>query len=108
MSPRTQKHWAKDRLMKAKFLVAVLITASLASAVACAQRSLPEKPTYSHSELIHLIHTSHSQEQFKELSDYFDRKQQEYVQKSETERIELNRRLAAPCLSPKYPTPVDT
>jgi|SRR5580658_7830 hypothetical protein len=94
--------------MKAKFLVAVLITASLASTVARAQSGLPDKPTYSHSELRHLIHTAHSPEQFNALADYFDRKQKEYIQKSAAEKIELDRRLAAPTLSPKYPTPVDT
>ena len=94
--------------MKAKFLVTVLITASFASTIARAQSSLPDEPAYSHSELKRLIHTAHSPEQFNALADYFGRKQQEYVRKSAAEKIELNRRLAAPYLSPKYPTPVDT
>lgn len=94
--------------MKAKFLVRVLITASLVSAVACGQSSLPDKPTYPHSEVNHLMHTANSPEQFNALADYFGQKQKEYLQKSENEKIELNRRLAAPYLSPKYPTPVDT
>lgn len=94
--------------MKAKFLVTVLITGSLASTVAGAQSSLADKPTYSHSELKHLIHTAHSPEQFNALADYFSRKQAEYLQKSADEKVELDRRLAAPNLSPKYPTPVDT
>jgi hypothetical protein len=94
--------------MKAEFLVTVLITASLASAVARAQSSLPDKPTYSDSGLRHMIHTAHSPEQFNALADYFGRKQKEYLQKSAAEQIELNRRIAARYVSPKYPTPVDS
>lgn len=93
--------------MKAKSLVTVLITASLAFTVARAQSDLPDKPAYPDSEIKDLIHTAHSPEQFSALADYFDRKQKEYMQKSANEKIVLNRRLAAPNLSPKYPTPVD-
>lgn len=58
--------------------------------------------------LKHLIHSAHSPEQFNALADYFDQKQNEYLQKSADEEVELNRRLAAPHLSPKYPTPADS
>jgi hypothetical protein len=94
--------------MKTNFLVKVLVAASLACVVARAQGTLPDRPAYSHSDLRQLIHSAHSPEQFNALADYFDQKQKEYMQKSADEKIELNRRIAAPYLSPKYPTPVDT
>lgn len=94
--------------MKSKFLAMVLVTASLASILARSQSGLAENPTHSHSELKYLIRTAHSPEQFNALADYFDGKQKEYMQKSADEKTELNRRLAATNLSPKYPTPVDT
>lgn len=94
--------------MKAKFLVTVIITATLTSTVARSQSDLPNRPAYSDSELKELIHTAHTPEQFNALGDYFGQKQKEYLQKAADEQIELNRRLAAPILSPKSPTPVDT
>jgi hypothetical protein len=94
--------------MKTNVLVAVLVAASFSSAPALAQLASPDAPVYSHSELKHLIHTARTSKEFNAVADYFDQKRDQYVHKASDEQIELNRRLAAPYLSPKYPTPVDT
>ena len=93
--------------MKGKFLVTVLVTASFASTFARASYET-NRPTYSDSELRKLTRTAHTPEQFNALGDYYDQKQREYLRKAAAEQKELDRRLAAPVISPKSPTPVDT
>jgi hypothetical protein len=72
------------------------------------QGTVPGKPSCSRSELKRLIRTAHRPEEFNALADYFDGEREQYVQKARDEQIELDRRLAAPYVSPKYPTPVDS
>jgi hypothetical protein len=108
LEPKDADTLGEGMVMKARFLVTVLLTALLASTVAHAKSYVTNRPAYSDSELRKLIRTAHTPEQFNALADYFGQKQQEYLQKSADEQVELDRRLAAPVISPKSPTPVDT
>jgi hypothetical protein len=94
--------------MKTRFLVTAILAISAVPNMAHAQTAPAANQIYSHSELMRLIRTAHTPDEFNALADYFDRKHEQNTQKAKDEQTELNRRLAAPYLSPKYPTPVDT
>ena len=65
-------------------------------------------PRYSSSELKHMICCARTPDEFNTLASYFEGKEQEYHQKAQIEQVELDRRLAMPYVSPKYPTPIDS
>jgi hypothetical protein len=55
-----------------------------------------------------MIRTAHTSEEFENLSTYFEAKEQEFCKKAEDEKKELDRRLAMPYASSKYPTAADS
>ena len=64
-------------------------------------------PKYVRSELKRMVRTAHTPEDFERLATYFDDREQEFHKKAEDEKRELNRCLAIPYTSSKYPTPAD-
>lgn len=55
-----------------------------------------------------MIRTTHTLEEFDELSMYFQAKEEEFRKKAEDQKEVLNRRLAIPWGSSKYPTAADS
>jgi len=89
-----------------KAIVVVIITSAISVSGLC-QSAPPAYPKY-HPELKQMIRTAHTSEEFENLSTYFEAKEQEFCKKAEDEKKELDRRLATPYASSKYPTAADS
>ena len=59
-------------------------------------------------EMNWMLRNAHSREEFDMLSLCFERKEQEFRHKADTEKKELESSLAKPYLNSKYPTPADS
>ena len=90
-----------------KAIVVVIITSAISVSGLC-QSAPPAYPKYHRSELKQMIRTAHTSEEFEKLSTYFEAKEQEFCKKAEDEKKELDRRLAMPYASSKYPTAADS
>jgi hypothetical protein len=90
-----------------KTIAALVIVASISIPGPC-QTIASTTPQYHRSELKRMIRTAHTPEDCEKLSVYFQAKEQEFRKKAEDEKKELDRRLAMPYASSKYPTAVDS
>jgi hypothetical protein len=95
----------EDFLVKA---IAVMIIVSSISVFGLCQNVPASHPKHNRSELKQMIRTAHTSEDFERLATYFGDKEQEFRKKAQDEKRELDRRLAMPYASPKYPTPADS
>jgi hypothetical protein len=89
-----------------KAIARMIIVSSISVSGLC-QNVPASHPTYDRSELKQMVRTAHTSEDFERLATYFEDKEQEFRKKAEDEKRELDRRLAMPYASPKYPTPAD-
>jgi hypothetical protein len=90
-----------------KAIVVVIIASSISVSGLC-QNVPPAHPKYQRSELKRMVRTAHTSEEFERLATYFEDKEREFRNEAEDEKRELDRRLAMPYASPKYPTPTDS
>jgi len=88
--------------------IARMIIVSSISVSGLSQNVPASHPKYDRSELKQMVRTAHTSEDFERLATYFDDREQEFRKKAEDEKRELDRRLAMPYASPKYPTPADS
>src|ERR1700733_1668847 len=98
-------------LLQEGFLVkaiAVMIIVSSISVFGLCQNVPASHQKYHRSELKQMARTAHTSEDLERLATYFEDKEQEFRKKAEDEKRELDRRLAMPYASPKYPTPADS
>jgi hypothetical protein len=98
-------------VMQEGFLVktiALMIIVSSISVFGLCQNLPTSHPKYHRSELKQMVRTAHTSEEFERLATYFEDKEQEFRKKAEDEKQELDRRLAMPYASPKYPNPADS
>jgi len=90
-----------------KAIVVVIIASSISVSGLC-QNAPPAHPKYHRSELKRMVGTAHTSEEFERLATYFEDKEREFRKEAEDEKRELDRRLAMPYASSKYPTPADS
>jgi len=88
--------------------IAVMIIVSSISVFGLCQNVPASHQKYHRSELKQMARTAHTSEDLERLATYFEDKEQEFRKKAEDEKRELDRRLAMPYASPKYPTPADS
>jgi hypothetical protein len=88
--------------------IAVTIIVSSVSVSGLCQNIPASHPKYHRSELKQMARTARTSEDLERLATYFEDKEQEFRKKAEDEKRELDRRLAMPYASPKYPTPADS
>ncbi len=91
--------------MKAIAVMIILLSVSVSGPC---QNAPASHPKYHRSELKRMVRTAHTSEEFERLATYFEDKEQEFRKKAEDEKRELDRRLASPYASSKYPTPADS
>jgi hypothetical protein len=87
--------------------IALVIIVSSISIYGLCQNVPGPHPRYDHSELKQMVRSAHTSEEFERLAIYFDDKEQEFRKKAENQKRELDRCLAVPYTSSKYPTPAD-
>jgi hypothetical protein len=66
-------------------------------------------PQYSKDQIMSLMHTAHTSDQYRTIAGYFRVQQQQFEQKAAAEKQEMDRRSAnTTSIAAKYPRPVDS
>src|SRR5262249_23691881 len=87
---------------------AVLIVVSFVSICGFSECNSSFHSVYGRSEIKQVIRTAHTSEQLEAVANYYGAKECEFQQKATEQQVELDRRIAMPYSSPKYPTPSDS
>ena len=86
-----------------------ICAAILALAVSSLHAESSADPQYSKSEVIGMMRTAHTPDQYRALAGYFRAQEQQFEQKASSEKQELDRRSTnVTSISAKYPRPVDS
>ena len=92
-----------------KNIKSAICAAILALAVSALQAESSVDPQYSKSEIIGMMRTAHTTDQYRTLAGYFRAQEQQFEQKASSEKQELDRRSAnVTGIAAKYPRPVDS
>ena len=92
-----------------KRTTSVIAAAILAMATYAAHADSVAAPQYTKSQILAMMRTAHTENQYRTLASYFRTQQQEYEQKASGEKQEWERRsVNTTSLAAKYPRPVDS
>lgn len=76
---------------------------------ALAVSALHAEPQYSKTEIMGLMRTAHTVDEYRALSGYFRAQEKQFEQKAQSEKLEWDRRSAdVTSIAAKYPRPVDS
>jgi hypothetical protein len=95
--------------MNNNIIKSAIFAGILALAVSTLHAESSADPQYNKSEMIGMMRTAHTADQYRTLAGYFRAQEQQFEQKASSEKQELDRRSAnVTSISAKYPRPVDS